>query len=121
MQGSADDKPSRIADASGLTAAMYLYGRLKENQRARRISTVTAADIAHDIGAISGTIPVMMTDDVPELIESEPSKPKRSKIDTAIEMLTNDRTLRKLTTRELEEKTGIGRNTWATAKKRLGL
>lgn len=121
MQGNADDKPRQMAEAAGLTAAMYLYGRLKENQRARRISAVTAADMIRDTGAISGTIPVTMTDDVPEPTEGEPSKPKRSKIDTAVEMLTNDRTLRKLTTRELEEKTGIGRNTWATAKKRLGL
>jgi hypothetical protein len=63
MQGNADDKPRRIADAAGLTAAMYLYGRLKENQRQRRVmATVTAADMPAQNVDLSGTVAVTVLD-----------------------------------------------------------
>lgn len=131
MQSSADDKPRAIAEASGLTAAMYLYGRLKDLQRARRMAAAVASDLP-DVG-LSGTVsvtPFVTGQDSGDQFDPESDGPdvtsgqgraKKSKIDTAIDMLKSDRTLRKLTTRELEEKMGIGRNTWATAKKRLGL
>ena len=64
MQGNTDDKPRRIADAAGLTAAMYLYGRLKVYQRARRSTVaVTAAEMLTTNTGLSGEIAVTVRDE----------------------------------------------------------
>jgi hypothetical protein len=64
MQSNVDDKPRMVADAAGLTAAMFLYGRLKESQRARRLSAAIAQDMPGSPAAVSGTVSVTVSESV---------------------------------------------------------
>jgi hypothetical protein len=133
MQSTADDKPEQIANAAGLTAAMYLYSRLKDTQKTRRLAaSASAADLPE--ANLSGTIrvPSFVTgtsDSTSNWDKSDSDsgyrngqKPtKTTKIDQAVALLKEDKTLRKLTVRDLESRyPDIRKNTWATAKKRLG-
>jgi hypothetical protein len=135
MNSNVEDKSARIAESTGLTAAMYLYGRLKDAQRSRRMQAAFSSAANMPSSGVGGTLPIPVTN--PETQDSQESrqnedkspdsdavKPaaKMSKIDTAIGLLKSDRTLRKLSTRDLEDKyPEIKRNTWATAKQRLGM
>ncbi len=120
LQSSGDNKFERSLEAAGATGAAALLARLKEHQRSRRsgLAMASAFDMP-DVGT-SGIIRVTspVTDD--RKVTDAPANDKRSKVDTAIVMLTDDKTLRSLTLRELENRTGIGRNTWAVAKRRIG-
>jgi hypothetical protein len=120
MQSTSSDKDVRALEAAGLTGAAALLSRLKERQRERRsgLAMSSALDMP-DVGT-SGVIRVtsLVTDD--REVTDAPANDKRSKVDTAVVMLTDDKALRSLTLRELENRTGIGRNTWAVAKRRIG-
>ncbi len=134
LNSNVDDKSARIALSTGLTAAMYLYGKLRDEQRTRRQQGAMASAADMPTMGIGGTVPIPMTKPAPDASEeaapvedkgtdnsADKTPAKMSKIDTAIDMLKTDRTLRKLSTRDLEEKyPQIKRNSWATAKQRMG-
>jgi hypothetical protein len=121
MQSNAGNKDVRALEAAGLTGAAALLARLKERQRERRsglamASAIDMPSLTRSQGPVSGTFRVAEVPDVPTSIRGE----KRSKVGTAVDMLTADRNLRKLSNRALQARTGIGRNTWSAAKRRIG-
>lgn len=134
MQSSADDKPRQISEATGLTAAMFLLSRLKENQRNRRLAGAmsTGADLP-TVGTF-GRVPVQAISNrttnrqkpatAGDLLtgqDADKNPDKMSKVDRAVALLKADRSLRKLTVRELQARhPDIARTTWSTARRRLG-
>jgi hypothetical protein len=136
LASNVDDKAARITQEAGFAAAMYLWGRFQDAQRQSRRAQVPVTSAANmPLAGVGGSILLPVTK--PETDEGDEHAPeqdkpldtiadktpaKMSKIDRAIDMLKSDRTLRKLSTRDLEERyPDIKRNTWGTAKQRLGL
>jgi hypothetical protein len=116
MQSTGDNRIERALEAAGLSAANVMFARLKEYQRERRSGLATASALDVPQIGLSGTIRVTNVPDVPEAQADE----KQSKVGTAVGMLARDKKLCQLSNRALETQTGIGRNTWAAAKKRIG-
>jgi hypothetical protein len=131
MQSNADDKPRRIAETAGVAGAALLYARLKDAQRTRR-QIAAASPLAVPQSGTSGRVSVTGFDTNGQGVTSDgvlgawgsgqtdgQESGQRSKIDTALDLLSNEPVLRRLTVRELEDRyPDIGRNTWATAKRR---
>ncbi|MEP7289629.1 MAG: hypothetical protein ABI947_28090 [Chloroflexota bacterium] len=127
MQSSASNKPELIATAGGLTAAMYLYGRLKESQRQRR-TMAHASDMPSRENVI--TVP-----SVPNSIEQHdnwgnrtgvPSVPNSLErfspaIQKAIDWLQANPDMQELSVRKAANLAGVSATSMHSAKKELGL
>jgi hypothetical protein len=136
MLSKRDDKAERIAEAAGMAAAYHLYARFVENKkmlRAQRTMATSSAAEMPMVGRDSGFVRLgSLSSGQNEVTghygfsnahagmtanQTEVTKPK---IEQAVDILTSDKLLRRLTLRELEDKfPSIGRNTWGDAKQRL--
>lgn len=125
MQSNAVDKPTAIMDAVGITGAAFLMGRIKEAQKQRRAAAVVAAEMPLSVASGVQSVSIMDNQQTEDATDTHGDAivavdKIETKVDRAIELLKIDRSLRKLTTRQLEERfPDIGFRTWATAKNRL--
>jgi hypothetical protein len=131
MLSKRDDKAERIAEAAGMAAAYHLYARFVENKRMlrtqRSMATSSAAEMPsvgyHSVtlarvGQNGKTANINRPSDGAGLSASQNVETK-TKVDFAVDLIMSDKTLKRLTTRELEELyPDISRSTWATAIKR---
>jgi hypothetical protein len=137
MESQVDHKAERIAKTAGMAAAYYMAGKFKEAVKLYRKAQQGLASAAEmqQLTGYSGRVIVPMgqgdsaggtdyNDGSSDDVEGTDGTGEgtKTKIEQAIVLLKEDRTLRRLSTRKLQDLyPDIKHKTWYAAKQRLGI